>query len=127
MIKNRSSAFTLIEIIMAMAILAVGIIGIVRLLPVGLRASKSSEMMSRAGFLAQEKMEELKLAGFEQLLAPEEPLEGEVGDYTWMASVSEVALKGLASSEDIRSLRLTVTWQEKGKTRSQDFVTYIRK
>jgi len=119
--------FTLIEIIMAMAILAVGIIGVVRLLPVGLRASKSSEMMSRAGFLAQEKMEELKLAGLDQFSQPDFPLEGEKEDYSWEAFVSEVSLNGLASAQDIRSLRLTVSWQEKGKTRSQDFITYIGK
>lgn len=121
--------FTLIEIIMAMAIMAVGIIGVVRLLPVGLRASKSSEMMSRASFLAQEKMEELKLAGFDELTKPNPSidLEGEEGDYSWEAEVSEVELEGVTSSEDIRSLSLTVSWQEKGKPRSQKFMTYIKK
>ena len=119
--------FTLIEVIMAMAIMAVGIIGVVRLLPVGLRASKSSEMMSRAAFLAQEKLEELKLAGFDALSAPDFPLEGEEKDYSWTAQASEVSLEGLASTEDIRQLTLTVSWQEKGRPRSQDFVTYIGK
>lgn len=120
--------FTLIEIIMAMAIMAIGIIGVVRLLPVGLRASKSSEIMSRAAFLAQEKLEELKLAGFEELSAPNPTiaLEGEEGDYTWRAEILEVSLEGVISSEHIRSLSLTVSWEEKGKPRSQKFVTYIR-
>lgn len=121
-------AFTLIEIIMAMAIMVVGIIGVVRLLPVGLRASKSAEMMSKAAFLAQEKMEELKLAGFEELSAPDPTvaLEGEEGEYSWTAEICEVSLEGVITSEDIRSLNLTVSWQEKGKPRSQSFVTYIK-
>jgi Tfp pilus assembly protein PilV len=111
-----------------MAIMAVGIIGVVQLLPVGLRASKSAEMMSKAAFLAQEKMEELKLAGFEELSAPNPsvPLEGEKEDYTWTAEILEVSLGGVISSEDIRSLNLTVSWEEKGKPRSQSFVTYIK-
>ena len=112
---------------MAMAIMAIGIIGVVRLLPVGLRASKSSEMMSKAAFLAQEKMEGLKLAGFAVLSEPEPsvPLEGEEGDYSWQAEVLEVSLEGLGSSEDIRQLRMTVSWEEKGKTQAQSFVTYV--
>ena len=114
---------------MAMAIMAVGIIGVVKLLPVGLRASKSSEMISRASFLAQKKMEELKLAGFDELSAPNPSvaMEGEEEGYSWEAEVSQVELEGLTNSEDIRSLGLTVSWQEKGKTRSQNFVTYIGK
>lgn len=127
-VSIRPKGFTLIEIIMAMAILAIGVIGVVRLLPVGLGASKSSELMSKAAFLAQEKMEEFKLAGFAALTAEPEPaiaLEGEDGDYTWVAEVSEVSLEGLASSQDIRQVSLTVSWQEKGKTRSHVFLTYI--
>jgi len=114
---------------MAMAIMAIGIIGVVRLLPVGLRASKSSEMLTRAAFLAQEKMEALKLAGFDELSAPNPSIEmeGEEGGYAWAADVSEIELDGLTNSQDIRSLSLSVSWEEKGKTRSQEFITYIGK
>jgi prepilin-type N-terminal cleavage/methylation domain-containing protein len=123
----NKKAFTLIEIIMAMAIMTIGIIAVVRILPLGLRASKSAEMMSRGAFLAQEKMEELKLAGVAGVTAPEPviPLEGEEKGYIWATEVSEVPLEGVTSSENIRRLTLTVSWQEKGKTRSQDFITYI--
>lgn len=126
----KKDGFTLIEIIMAMAILAIGVIGVVRLIPVGLKASKSSEMISKAAFLAQKQLEELKLAGFDQLTAEPEPtvaLEGEEGDYSWAAEVSEVSLEGLTSSENIRRLSLTVSWPEKNRTQTQEFVTYIGK
>jgi prepilin-type N-terminal cleavage/methylation domain-containing protein len=126
-VQIRSSAFTLIEIIMAMAILAVGIIGVVRLLPVGLRTSKSAEMLTKAAFLGQKKTEELKLAGFEALSGQSIALQGEQGQYSWLAQVSAVSLAGLASSEDIRRLSLTVSWQERGSPRSQEFLTYIGK
>lgn len=119
----------MIEIIMAMAILAIGIIGVVRLLPVGLGASKSSEMLSKAAFLAQKKIEELKLAGFDEFAAAEPtiPLKGEAGSYAWEAGILEVSLEGLESYEDIRRVNLTVSWQEKGRARSENFVTYIGK
>ena len=112
---------------MAMAIMAVGIIGVVRLLPVGLRASKSSEMTSKAAFLAQQQLEELKLAGFEALVSeePSVPLAGEAGNYSWQAEISEVSLSGLTSSEDIRQLNLIISWQQAGRTQSETFATYI--
>jgi len=119
--------FTLIEIIMAMAILAVAVIGVVQLLPTGIRASRSSEMMSKAVFIAQEKTEELKLAGFDVISAenPAIDLEGESGDYAWEAEVSEVSLDGLISSDDVRQLTMRISWQERGKTQSEEFITYI--
>ena len=107
--------------------MAIGIIGVVRLLPVGLRASKSSEMLSRAAFLAQEKLEELKLAGWTAVNEPSVPLEGEHGRYSWMAKICEVSLEGLSSGDDIRRLSLTVSWREKDRPRAQEFVTYIGK
>lgn len=121
------AGFTVIEIIMAMAILAVGVIGVVRLLPVGLRASRSAEMMSKAAFVAQEKLEEIKLSGFEGITEGGAILSGEEGAYVWEADVSNVSLDGLFSSANIRQVNLVVQWQERGNTRSQEFITYIGK
>ena len=70
------------------------------------------------------------MAGFTALTEEPEPaipLEGEQEEYSWVASVDEVALEGLVSSEDIRQLTLTVSWEEKGKTRAHEFITYIGK
>lgn len=125
----KRNAFTLIEIIMAMAILTIGIIGVVRLLPVGLRASKSAEMFSKAALLAQKKMEELKLAGIAKLTAqpPAVAVQGEEGEYNWQARIAEVALEEVSCCDDIRRLSLTVSWTEKGRPLSQEFVTFIHR
>ena len=77
--------------------------------------------------LFEQKMEELKLAGFSAIAVPEPTvaLEGEEAGYSWQADVSDISLEGVSSSEDLRQLRLKVSWTEKEKTRSQNFVTYI--
>ncbi len=115
--------FTLIEIIMAMAILAVGVLGVVRLLPVGLRASKSAEMVSKAAFVAQEQMEMLKLSGFNGLSSA--ILSGEQGEFSWQAEVDNASLAGLSSSAEIKQITLVVSWIERGNTRTQNLTTYI--
>ena len=116
---------TLIEIIMAMAIMVVGIIGVVRLLPVGLKTSQSAEMLSKAAFLAQEKIEEFKLSGLDALIAGSVSLSGEQGQYSWQASLEEAELEGVVNPEGARRLNLEISWLEKEKLRSQEFVTFL--
>jgi len=53
-----TKGITLIEIIIAVSILAIGIIGVLQAFPSGLHLAKSSQMTTVASQLAQAKMEE---------------------------------------------------------------------
>ena len=53
-IKYNKSAFTLIEVTIALLILAVGLVGILALFPVGFDASGRAANLTEATFLAQE-------------------------------------------------------------------------
>lgn len=52
--------FTLLEVMVAVIILGFGLLAIMRLFPLGLRAGKISRDTTVATFLAQQKIEELK-------------------------------------------------------------------
>ena len=86
-------------------------------------------MMTKAAFLAQNKMEELKVAGFDAIIEepPKFPLSGTEQDFDWEVFIDEVNLDGLESSDNIRKATIRVTWVERNKTRLKDFVTYIAK
>ncbi len=60
----NKSGFTLVEITLALLILAVGLVGILTLFPVGFDALARSANITKATFLAQEKMEDLKREGY---------------------------------------------------------------
>lgn len=60
---RRNSAYTLVEVLVAMAILLVGIVGIVQFFPPSLRASSEAALKGRAALLAQQKEEELRRDG----------------------------------------------------------------
>ncbi len=58
-LKN-GAGFTLIEIVLAIFIMSYGIIAIMQVFPTTLLVSKDTEEMTRATFLAERKMEEVK-------------------------------------------------------------------
>lgn len=53
-------AFTLVEVLVALALLLAGIIAIVQLFPVSLEANKDAALQGNAALLAQQKVEELR-------------------------------------------------------------------
>ena len=125
--SGRASGFSLIEMVVAMGLLAMGLIGVIRLFPVGLRASKRSEVVSKATFLAQQRLEELKLAGYAALAAdpPTVPLSGASDKYRWAATVEPVEAAGLPTTNDLRAVTVTVQWPEGGQMRSTAVTTYV--
>ncbi|GAF87606.1 unnamed protein product, partial [marine sediment metagenome] len=65
LIKYHKSGFTLIEITVALLILAVGLVGILTLFPVGFDAAGRAANITKATFLAQKLIEDLKREGYD--------------------------------------------------------------
>jgi len=125
----NNKGFSLLELIIAIAVLAVGLVGVLQIFPIGLRASQTAGMMTKASFLAQNKIEDVKLAGFDAIteLPPKIPLSGRDGDFEWAIKIDEIAPEGVEASEDMRKITVTLTWPERNTTRSKDFITYVTK
>ena len=109
---RRCHGFTLIEILVAMAILGICLVTILQLFSGGLKSSKVSDEYTRAIFHGREKMEEILLA--EELT--EEVLAGDFGDgFEWNAQISRVQL---SEEEDTRipvdtyAIKVQVQWGE---------------
>ncbi len=69
-IRDKSlTGFTLIELLMAISILMVGVVGILAMFPLGLDIGKSSQMASTAVQLGQAKMEDLISKPYDEILA----------------------------------------------------------
>jgi len=124
---ERQKGFSLLELIIAIGVLAVGLVGILQIFPVGLRASYRSGMVTKATFLAQNRIEEVKIAGFDAIteLPPKIVLSGTEGDFDWEIFIDEAYLEGLDSSDDLRKVTVTVRWVERNRPRSKDFITYV--
>ncbi len=113
--------FSLIELVISMAILSVGLVGAMRVFPVGLRASQRSEVRSRATILAQRTIESLKLKRCEDLA------DGEVTEEGFVAStrISQPQIEQLADPTKLKQVEVDVTSTSEGQPRSLTFVTYV--
>ncbi len=114
------TGFTLIEIVISMAILAIGLVGILSLFPVGFDSARRSINLTQVSLYAQEKLTEIKKDGFPAV----ETTSGTFTDtnYTWTAEISEEDPDGY-----LRKVVLTIMWNYKNKEHSQVFTTYVAK
>lgn len=114
------SGFTLLEMLVALAILAVGILGVLRAFSSSITASKAAESYSVAAMLAQQVAGEMERR---PSLEPGEMsgtfAEGAPG-FTWRCLVGEQTQQGL------QTVRISVMWSVGQSPRHFDMTTCIR-
>ena len=116
------AGFSLVEIVISLGILSVGLVGAMRVFPVGLQASARSEMSSRATMAAQRTLESLKL----QPCAALADGQVSVAEFTVATRVGQPTLEHLSDSSRLKTVEVVVTWTQAGRPKTLTFVTYIR-
>ena len=125
--KNRG--FSLLELVIAMAILAIALLGLIQMFPVGLRASKHAGDHTIMTFLGQQKMSDIEQSKYEPtdsttsntfFSAPGD--DPDYSSFSWSFVVSK--------HNDIDNLyhaTLAIYCNDRGDTKIQEFVTlYVR-
>jgi len=112
-------------VVIAIAILSVGLIGSIRVFPVGLRASSRAEWMSLATLAAERTMESLKLAPWDDLAEGESTEED--GDFNVTVKIDQAAVQGLVDSTGLKRIAVTVEWQQEGRARGVTLATYVHR
>ncbi len=111
--------FTLIEILVALVILALGLVIVFNLFPLGLQSLAYSRKLNEVSFLAQKKLEEVKTQG----INPAEK-SGKEGDLNWAISAQPLKLAG---DVEVTSVQLDIYFKFLGRQQKQRFVTYFTK
>ncbi len=114
---SRRGGFTLLELIVAIAILAVALFGVMQTVTQGINSSITSRDRARAVELAELKLTELRLDPTLEPGTNEGDFGDEQPDWTWTSEVVETETAGLLR------LQLTVTWQHGGQDRSVEVET----
>jgi type II secretion system protein I len=117
-LRRREKGFALLEVIVAMALFAAGVVAISRLFTGSLRLSGGARDASAAAIYARQRMEEALLAP-----NPAEGVEqGAFGDgFRWKLTTSFVPPVEESPYDEIR-YRVTVTWNDGGDERALDLM-----
>lgn len=117
----RSFGFTLLEVMIALAILSIVAVAFLRSQAGSVRLIEEARYISLATLLAKEKMAELESKGF----AEPGKSSGERGDsfpgFGWERKVSATEVW------NVQKVEIKVWWKEGNRERSQQFVTYLSK
>ena len=120
-------AFSLIELVISMGILSVGLVGAMRVFPMGLRASQRSEINSRSVIAAQRTLESIKLKPWAELADGETTVQEDDLEITTRIGVPELA-EPLAEPERLKRIEVRIRApQAADRVRSLAFATYLRR
>jgi len=125
--RTTRLAFTFIEVLVALAIAAIGLLGLLRLHLMSMASADAAQTMTQAVFVAQERLAETSADGYPQLGAKTGTAERNGQRFAWRVEVTE------ASSQEVRHLALKglrqvqalVTWQYRGGQKSIQMTTYV--
>ena len=124
----RQRGFTLIEVVVAMAILGVGLVVIIELFAGGLRLGRTSEEFSKAVTYARMKLEEVSLNPILQ----EGSESGEFDrDYRWQVAVKKMDILPLERPPEFQPLvefyrvKVDVLWKSGTRERITGIETYM--
>ena len=129
-VRSRERGTTLIEVMFALIVLAIGIVAVARVFPSAARSQLKSRMLTSGTYYAREKVEELgSLAWSDTALSAgrhpggtaTESL-GPQGSWKRFYDVSVMA----APLTDLKKVTVTVNWYQ-GSNRSTTTTTYLRK
>lgn len=116
--STRASGFTLLEVVVAVALLGIILAAGMELLAIGLRSAETSGDYSQAVILARQKIEGLSL---------QEPkpqvLDGTLGGYRWSAEVAPEAQGAEGLPAQLFRVRVKVSWAGRGGEKGVELVS----
>ena len=123
-LKNKYG-LTLLEVLVAMAILVTGIVFVLRSFFTALNVVRLNQNTVEAAYLAENRLWEIE----QDVLAGINPVELKTDTINNKEYVSVGKISELAIPYSLQSLQLTVSWRDKTsrEKRAVDFVTYLYK
>lgn len=138
MSATHKSGFTFVEILIALLLFSLGIVGLLRIFPLDRRYLAQSASQTQAIFLAQEEIEKVRADTYANLTimptyyeALENVGSGTTGDpfnlYQRKTAITLVDGNGASSATDVglKKVQVTVSWTENNNTRSYIVSTYV--
>ena len=111
---SRARAFTFVEVIAALAIVSISLLGLLRLHLLSIRMAEAARMTSQAVFLAQDKIAETLAGGYPELGTNSGSDERDNSPLKWRTEVTDLHLSQLAGADitGLRKISVDVTFKQ---------------
>jgi type II secretion system protein I len=117
--SHRTAGFTLIEVLLALAIFSIVIVGSIQSLNGHVRAEKYAEDTTRAVILAQNLIEEVRYSGAWQEEAQEGQFEEENTGFAWNYEIQATEV------ENLFLLTVEITWNDAFGSKNYETATLL--
>lgn len=120
--QNRSGGFTLLEVMIALAIVAIALVSLLGLANRSIAVQERLQRMTRATLLAQEKMTEIELASEAKTLVfePDEGVFAEpFSDFRWQLEFTDTPIPV------VTQVTLTVAWGAEERNEAVDLSNFL--
>ena len=110
------------EILIALAVMLVGVVGIMSLFPVGLRASKVGENYMLASILAQYTLDEARLTSYASLSdsLTRTAFSSPDDKFSWTRAINNPT----PPVANLKTITVDIYWSDLGTDRYEEFITY---
>lgn len=123
----KKSAFTLIEVSLAMAILLIGVVGVTTLVPLSIEANMRSKNMAAVTILAESKIEEMKkdaaisATNWDNLVSvAETSFTPPYDNFKWKTTIVDM-------STVLKHVTLSIIWTTRAKILNENFDFLVTK
>lgn len=120
--RRIHNGFTLIEIMISLSILVVGLVALLALFISSFDVAMKATNLTEATLLAQQKMEEIKKAGYPKVSESWTDFSNPMYSYQVVAVPDPPA-----ATDTYQTITLTVRWSYRGKLYSENFIYYLAK
>ena len=126
--KTRcSKGFTFIEVIIALVVVSISLLGLIKLHLVSIRMAGAAEVNSQALLLAQEKIAETLALGYPEKGTASGRIENNNQIMHWQTKVEDLSSSEFNNAEisGLRSIKVKVDYKQGTDTKSLQMSTYV--
>ncbi len=125
--RIRWKAFTFLEVLVALAIASIALLGLLRLHLLSLATADAAQATTQAVFVAQAQIAEASAAGFPRQGTTTGTIERNGQQFVWRTEVRDVARpsSGRLTLGGLREVSTTVTWRQASDEKIMTMTTYV--